>query len=252
MNNFMSKTKTFLDQHSSTILTCLGAVGVIATAIMSATATPKAIANVEKAEEEKGEKLTATETVKVAAPAYIPAALMGISTIACVFGANALNKKHQASLASAYMLLDNSYKEYKRKTMELYGEEGHKRIVNEIVEDNYVENDIPKKEEGKELFFDFYSLQFFQSTMEEVIQAERYINHVMNTRGYVGLCEFYDELGLLCRDCDKDEGWSIGAGKFLYGYESVEFMHEPARAKSGEEFYILSMITEPTRDFLDF
>lgn len=252
MNKFLAKTKAFLDQHSSTILTVVGAAGVIATAVMSATATPKALAAIEKAKEEKGEKLTATETVKVAAPAYIPAALMGVSTIACMFGANALNKKHQASLASAYMLLDSSYKEYKRKTQELYGDDGHKRIINGMAEDKYVENDIPQKEEGKQLFFDFYSLQFFQSTMDEVIQAERYVNHVLNTRGYVGLSEFYDELGIPCRYSDRGEGWSKGAGRHLYGYDEIEFAHEMVRSESGEEYCVIIINSEPTMDFLNF
>lgn len=253
MNKFLAKTKAFLDQHSSTILTCIGAAGVIATAVMSATATPKALDAIEQAKKEKGEKLTANETIKAAAPAYIPAALMGVSTIACMFGANALNKKHQASLASAYMILDNSYKEYKRKTQELYGEDGHKRIIGGIAEDMYAdESDIPERKEGKKLFFDFYSLQFFQSTMDEVIQAERYVNHVMNTRGYVGLSEFYDELGISCRYCDREEGWSKGAGRCLYGYDEIEFVHQTARSESGEEYYIIVMNTEPTADFLNF
>ena len=82
--------------------------------------------------EEKGEELTNFEIVKTAGPAYIPATVTGIATIACIFGANVLNKRRQAALMSAYALLDTSYKEYKGKLKELYGEEVHQNIVNSI------------------------------------------------------------------------------------------------------------------------
>ena len=117
-----------LCDNSSTILTCVGAVGVAATATMAVKATPKAIALLEEAREEKGEELTKLEVIDVTAPVYIPAAIAGFSTIACIFGANILNKRSQAALMSAYALLDNSYKEYMRKSEELYGRlSGRKR-----------------------------------------------------------------------------------------------------------------------------
>lgn len=44
---------------------------------------------------------------------YIPTAAFGLSTIACIMGANALNSRKQAALTSAYALINQSYKEYK-------------------------------------------------------------------------------------------------------------------------------------------
>ena len=109
--------KEFLRRNSSTILTCIGAVGVVATAVMAVKATPKALELIENAKEEKGEELTKIEVVKVAGPTYIPAIVTGVATVACIFGSNVLNKRSQASLMSAYALLDNSYKEYKKKKL---------------------------------------------------------------------------------------------------------------------------------------
>ena len=120
--NLLNSSKLFLRRNSPTILTFLGAAGVVATSIAAAKATPKAMALLEKTKEEKGEELTKLEMVKVAGPAYIPAVAIGASTIACIFGANALNKKTQASIMSAYALLNTSYKQYKSKVKELYGE----------------------------------------------------------------------------------------------------------------------------------
>ena len=133
--NLLSSSKLFLKRNSSTILTCIGAAGVIATSVLAVKATPKAMALLEQSEEEKGEKLTNMEKVQVAGPAYIPAAIVGASTIACIFGANALSKKTQASLMSAYALLDSSYKQYKNKVKELFGEDSDRNIRKGMAKD---------------------------------------------------------------------------------------------------------------------
>lgn len=159
--------------HTSTILTCLGAVGVVITAVLAAKGTPKAMKAVEDAAEEKvsyGE-LTKFEIVKAAAPAYVPAVVSGVATIGCLFGANILNKHQQASLASAYALLDTSYKKYKGKVKELYGKATDNNIVEELAKDEYEEEPpSPEVPKGKALFFDSLSLQYFEADMEDVIQ----------------------------------------------------------------------------------
>ena len=153
---------------ASTLLTCLGAVGVVATSILVAKATPKAKLELKKAEVEKGEKLTKIEIVKAAGPSYIPSIIMGASTIGCIFGANILNKKVQASMASAYALLDRSFKEYVGKVKELYGEDADFRVRHEVASDKYEEyEELP---DGEMLFFDYNSMQYFVSTIDQVIQ----------------------------------------------------------------------------------
>ena len=72
MNSLLSKSQLFLKRNSSTILTCVGAVGVIATTVTAVKSTPKALALLDHAKEEKGEDLTKLARVKIAGPAYIP------------------------------------------------------------------------------------------------------------------------------------------------------------------------------------
>lgn len=159
----------------STLLTCIGAIGVVATSIMAVKATPKATKLLEASEEEKGEKLTKMEVVKIAGPAYIPAAVVGVSTIACIFGANILTKNSQASMASAYALLDRSYKEYRNKVNALYGEEADDKVRTEVVNDyydEYEENDeivIDEESDDMKLFFDYNTLKMFRAPMNKVI-----------------------------------------------------------------------------------
>ena len=146
------KAVRFLKKNSSTILTCVGAVGVVGTAVTAVKATPKALDILAEATEEKGEELTKVEKFKVAGPVYIHSVLIGTATIACIFGANILNKRQQGALMSAYALLDNSYKQYKGKVKELYGEEVDTHIKKEIVKDKYKELDISLDDE-KILFY---------------------------------------------------------------------------------------------------
>ena len=151
--------KDFLRRNSSTILTCVGAVGVVTTSVMAVKATPKALTLLEKAKQEKGEELTKFEVVKVAGPSYIPAIISGAATIACIFGSNVISKHQQAALMSAYALLDNSYKEYRNKVDELYGEEAGHKVREEIVKEKYT-GDVITSNNNEELFYDFYSGRF--------------------------------------------------------------------------------------------
>ena len=233
------------------ILTCVGSIGVAATAVLAVKATPKAMRLLESAEEEKGEELTTLETVKIAGPAYIPAAITGVSTIACIFGANILSKCQQASLMSAYALVENSYKEYKNKLKTLYGDDADKEITKEIVKDRYENYDASVSDE-KQLFFDYFSMRYFESTMEEVLIGENNFNKNLTLNGYASLNELYDSLGIPRVDYGYELGWSHEAGGAFYGYSWIDFEHEKITLEGDLECCIISMSNEPTADFLGF
>lgn len=242
--------KLFFKRNASTILTCVGGIGVVATAVVAVKDTPKAMQIIEKAKEEKGEDLTTVEKIEVAGPAYIPAFAIGVSTLACIFGANALSKRGQASLVSAYALLDNSYKEYKKKVEELYGEGADERVKGEIARDKYDETDVSIEDE-KQLFYDYFSERYFESTMEEVLKAEYELNRELHTKDYAYLNEFYDLLGLDGIQSGWDFGWSMGASLSHYWKTWIDFGHEKVEMEDGMECYILTM-TEPIPNFDEY
>lgn len=237
MNDLARHAKSFLSRNASTILTIVGGVGVVGTAVLAATATPKAIALIEDAKEEKGEDLTKWETVKAAGPVYIPTVAIGVSTLVCIFGANILNKRSQAAFASAYALIDNAYKEYKGKLKELYGEEAHNKIIDAIAvekaEDVTVSNynltsycDLSVQDGTSEprLFYDEYSNRFFETTVEQVMNAEYHLNRNFVLRGYAYLNEFYEFLGLEPTDYGSKVGWSIDDDCIFW----IDFNHRKA------------------------
>ncbi len=223
MKKLLSKTKKFLERNSPTILTCIGAAGVIATAVFAVKATPKAVDLLKAKEKEKGDKLTVLETVKVAGPAYIPSVIIGASTIACIFGANALNKKQQASLVSAYALLDSSYREYRQSVKNVFGEEGDKRVIEEMASEKKTE-----LTDGKMWFFDDFSLRSFIATIEQVKEAEAYINKIYKSYGQAHISDFYDYLGLPYYGVDQDFGWfNVNGGEIIFRYDIVNDTDDP-------------------------
>lgn len=236
--NLLNSSKLFLRRNSPTILTFLGAAGVVATSIAAVKATPKAMALLEKTKEEKGEELTKLEIVKVAGPAYIPAVAIGASTIACIFGANALNKKTQASIMSAYALLDTSYKQYKSKVKELYGENSDRNVKKEIAKDKFKDNDININNE-KILFFDFYSLRYFESTERLVLKAENRVNELLKLYGRASLNDFYESLGMPTAYTGYELWWNVQK------CPSVEFTHDITTMDDGLECCVISMSAEP-------
>lgn len=249
--SLLQSSMIFLKRHASTILTCAGGAGVIATSVMAVKATPKALALLENAKEEKGEDLTKLEIIKIAGPAYIPSVIIGASTIACIFGANALNKRQQAALMSAYALLDSSYKDYKNKVQELYGEDANLRVKEEIVKDKYDEN--PQEvEDGKQLFYDDFSQRYFESTTEDVLRAENELNRMLAVEYGVYLNEFYELLGTDRTDYGDYLGWSSGELIESYWYSWVDFHHTKVVMEDGLECTIITMGIEPTFGFEDY
>lgn len=249
MKRLIEKLELFFKRNGSTILTVLGAVGVIGTAVSAVMATPKAMKHIEEKKKEKGEKLTKTEIIKVAAKDYIPAACIGFGTISCILGAHTLNKKQQAALSSLYALVDGSYKNYRNKVKEIFGESTDNNIVSVIAKDRYNNDELPKKEDGVERFMDFYSLQIVDSTIEEIESAEKFVKEVLKMRGYVFLNEYFTAMGMPCIDSDFETGWSM---RLLeeHGYNSLEFTNEKIEMDDGENCYVITMNVDPTPNCL--
>ena len=257
-----------LKKASPTVLTCIGAVGVVATAVLAVKAPPKALELV-KADSRKnhdGDPHAATkmEAVKSCWKCYIPATFTGATTIACIFGANILNKRQQASLASAYALVSRSYNDYKRKLKELYGEEAHKKIMESLAVEKA--KDIPISSasfvghssldfedavEETRLFYDPISERYFESTIGKVLQAEYHLNRNFMFAGYISLNEFYEFLGIEETELGATVGWNSCNGDIFW----IDFNHSKAMVDDGLngeiECYIIDMVFPPDNTYLE-
>lgn len=243
----MNKVQHFMKKNSSTILTILGSTGVIATSVLAVKATPKALELIIEAEYSKGDRLTTMETVKVAWKPYIPAALTGVSTIACIFGINHLSRKGQATLMSAYALLNNSYKEYRNKVDEIYGEGSDTKVKNSIAESHLEDIEV---EDEKMIFFEFQSMRQFTATMHHVAQAECAFLELLHNKGFATLNEYYSLLGLPPVSFGDNQGWHDMERIDPYHCEELEFSYEKAISKNGTEFTIIDTNLPPSSDFI--
>lgn len=247
---------------TATILTIISSVGVVATAVTTAKQTPKAIRLLREAGDENDEELTLVDKAKIVVPAYLPAIAIGSATILCIFGANILNKKSQASLVSAYTLLDQRYKDYRRKLIELYGQDAHDNIMSELAIEKannvYISNsylgctpcDLYLDERvGKPvLFYDEVSDRYFEATVEQVMNAEYHLNRNFALGGAALLNEFYDFLGLDEREDLSEMGWApTDEGEFW-----IEFNHVPIDLPDGRKCYLIDMPFAPRVNFDDY
>ena len=266
IQKMLHESGLYIRKYSPVALSCVASIGVIVTAVVAVKATPKALVliHTDSKKNHGGDPYAYTkkEAVLSAWKCYIPAVAFGASTIACIMGANALNKRQQAALTSAYALVQNSYKEYKDKLKELYGEETHNAIVNSIVAEKCKEGSISSPSfisnssldfgEGMEpeitrTFYDSFSQRYFESTIEKVIQAEYHLNRNFMFAGVIPLNDFYEFLGLERTDFGDKVGWSSVNGDIYW----IDFNHHRLTLEDGMEIYIIDMVFEPTADWME-
>lgn len=237
---FLYNSKAFIKRQSPTILCCFGAVGVIATAIGAAKATPKALLLIKEAERKKESELTAMEKIKVAWKPYAPVAIIGSATISCIFGANVLNRRQQASLASAYMFLENSFNEYKEKVKEKIGSDEERDIRTSIVKKKLEDADIPLLGGEVLMFYEEHHGQIFERTMLEVRDAEYQLNRKITLNGEASLNELLELLDLPGVKEGDSIGWSQDDAFDFSNFMWVDFDHELVTLDDGMECYIIS------------
>ncbi len=248
--------RLFIKKNAGTILSVMGSIGVVATAITAARAAPKAIKLLDDAREEKGSKLSKMEIAQIGFKTYLPVGLVSAATITCIMSANVLSRNKQANITSAYALLDQSYKGYRRKVIEMYGEETDHKIIEAIAVDRAKEVHISASymfdnvdlslddRSGKPaLWYEEYSKRFFEATIEQILSAEYHLNRNYILRGCATINEMYDFFGLDPVEWGDDLGWEpMDESEFW-----IEFNHFKAKLDDGTEFYILDLPFAPRK-----
>lgn len=247
INHLSNKAGRWFKRSSPTILCVFAGIGVIGTAVAAAMVTKPALDALEEYEDENG-PLTTPEKVLFMAPSYIPAATIAAGTIVCIFGANALNKKQQAMIVSAYGLLDQSYKEYKAKVMEMLGKDGELEIRDAIVKDR-IKKDPPIDSDSElPLFYDIYSKQYFNMAMEDFTEARYKLNRNLSLRGYSSLEEFYCFLGLDSTELSEIIGWDYETLLEEWGTVWIDIDAHLVKTDDGLECYVIDYLQEPKMD----
>ena len=216
--------RTAMKKHSPEILTGIGIAGMITTTVMAVRATPKALLLIEEKKDELGtDALTPIETVKAGWPCYIPAAIVGSFSVACLVGASSTNMRRNAALATAYTLSESTLKEYQEKVVEAVGEKKEQSIRDSVAKDKIAKNPVREviiTEKGNTICFDAISGRYFKSDIDKIKRAEAELCRRMRDEMYVTLNEFYDEIGLDHTKLGDELGWNIDKGYIELSFTS--------------------------------
>lgn len=215
ISNFIKTVGNKLSEHSPEILTGIGITGLLSTTVLAVKATPKALRLIdEKKEENNTDELTNMEVVKTCWKCYIPAAVTASVSVACLIGANSVNSKRNAVLATAYKLSESAFSEYKEKVIETIGEKKEEEVRDKIAKDRIEKNPVNNNEviitgKGDVLCYDVVSGRYFKSDVDRIRKAENTLNKKLMNDMYCSLNEFYDLIGLPFTQMGFDLGWNV-------------------------------------------
>lgn len=244
VNILTRSTRRFLkvlNQNSPTILTGLSVAGVITTVVLAVKATPKAMqllddlayAHYLSAGGDKSGRtfsqylednhadtnaihipvLSAKEIAVETWKEYIPAVVMGSVTVACIIGANSINLRRNAALASLYSITDTALKEYQAKVVERIGKTKEENIRGDIAQDKLNGNPVDKAAviitgKGDMLCFESLSGRYFKSDIETLRRIQNDFNKRLLNEIDLPINELYYEMGLASIKIGDSIGWS--------------------------------------------
>lgn len=257
ISNFVRGVQMSLSKHSPEILIGIGITGMVTTTVLAVKATPKALELInDKKDELEVEKLTTIETVKATWKCYVPAAVSGAVSIACLLGSYSVNSRRNAALATAYKLSETAFTEYRDSVIESIGEKKEKTIRDKVSEKQIENNPVTKTEiitvgKGKTLFFDPLSHRYFYSTIDSIRKAENNLNWTINTDPFddgVTVNDFYEEIGLPTTATGDALGWNLRIGKVDI-YTSAQKV-ENDDEHEGEPCLVINFVNPPKYEFL--
>ena len=283
-----------IQKKSPELLVAAGIAGVVVSAVMACKATIKASEVAEEAKEtideiheieEKGitragdpysiedtkKDLTTTylQTGVKYAKLYAPSVILGAASITCIVASHRVLKKRNIALAAAYTTLDKSFKEYRGRVMERFGEQVEKEIRYNIKAKEIkktVVDETGKKEKVKEVVdvpavdgwdpsqYSPYARRFDETHPNWTKNPEMnrfYLkarqaqaNDMLKARGHLFLNEVYDMMGFPRTKAGAVVGWLYDPKRPELGDSYVDFgMYE---IQEGEDFesYVKSYILD--------
>lgn len=239
-----------LKKHSPEILVVAGVVGTVVSAVMACKATTKVSEILDNTKdvidsihdcqtnEEMAEQYTPEDAKKDLAIVYIqtglklvklyaPAVALGTLSLSSILASNNILRKRNVALAAAYATVDKTFKDYRNRVVERFGEQVDKELRHNIKAqkiDKVVVDENGKEKKVKETvqvaetpdnsdyakFFDSsckaweenaeYNLMFLKA-------QQQYANDKLRANGYLFLNDVYDMLGIPRTKAGQVVGW---------------------------------------------
>lgn len=280
VNGVASKTVMKLKKHSPEILVVAGIAGTVVSAVLACKATTKVAEildetkgtldtihegmetgaiNGQEYTTEDGKKDTVVvyaQTGMKLAKLYAPAIILGTLSITSILASNNILRKRNVALGAAYAAIDKSFKEYRGRVIEHFGEQVDTELKYGIKAKKFEEIEVDP-ETGKEkkvkktvmvadpnlqsdyaVYFDSKSRNYetnpdYNRMFLKAQQA--FANDKLQTRGHLFLNEVLDDLDLPRTPAGQIVGWTKDGPDGYVNFRIVEVeretedgRHEPA------------------------
>lgn len=280
VNGVTSKAVMKLKKHSSEILVVAGIAGTVVSAVLACKATTKVAEildetkgtldtihegmetgaiNGQEYTTEDGKKDTVVVYVQTGmklAKLYGPAIILGTLSITSILASNNILRKRNVALGAAYAAIDKSFKEYRGRVIERFGEQVDTELKYGIKAKKFEEIEVDP-ETGKEkkikktvmvadpnlqsdyaVYFDSKSRNYetnpdYNRMFLKAQQA--FANDKLQTRGHLFLNEVLDDLDLPRTPAGQIVGWTKDGPDGYVNFRIVEVeretedgRHEPA------------------------
>lgn len=280
VNGVASKTVMKLRKHSPEILVVAGIAGTVVSAVLACKATTKVAEildetkgtldtihegmetgaiNGQEYTTEDGKKDTVVvyaQTGMKLAKLYGPAIILGTLSITSILASNNILRKRNVALGAAYAAIDKSFKEYRGRVIERFGEQVDTELKYGIKAKKFEEIEVDP-ETGKEkkvkktvmvadpnlqsdyaVYFDSKSRNYetnpdYNRMFLKAQQA--FANDKLQTRGHLFLNEVLDDLDLPRTPAGQIVGWTKDGPDGYVNFRIVEVeretedgRHEPA------------------------
>ena len=280
VNGVASKAVMKLKKHSPEILVMAGIAGTVVSAVLACKATTKVAESLDETKgtldtihegmetgaingqeytTEDGKKDTVVvyaQTGMKLAKLYAPAIILGTLSITSILASNNILRKRNVALGAAYAAIDKSFKEYRGRVIERFGEQVDTELKYGIKAKKFEEIEVDP-ETGKEkkvkktvmvadpnlqsdyaVYFDSKSRNYetnpdYNRMFLKAQQA--FANDKLQTRGHLFLNEVLDDLDLPRTPAGQIVGWTKDGPDGYVNFRIVEVeretedgRHEPA------------------------
>ena len=244
--DLVNKIPLKLRKRSPEILAVTGVIGVVITVVTACKATTKLsdildetkeqLDSVHKVSEEGRDNYTEEDAKKDTTIIYVqtgvkivklyaPAAIIGLASVSALLGSNHILKKRYTALAAAYATVDKSFKDYRARVVEKFGDKVDKELKHGIkaVEIEETTTDEKGKEKKVKKTVDEVNLpseyaRWFDEScpdwekdseynLQFLLAQQQYANDLLHADGYLYLNRVYRALGLPETKAGQIVGW---------------------------------------------
>lgn len=236
----------FFKKNGHYILSALSVAGTVASIILTAKVTPKAVQRKEELKKQKGDEFTKKDAIISDIKSYAPVIATGIGTVASIVGNTILSNRQQASLIGLYTFANASYGKYKDKINSALEKAGLKdKIEEDIARQDARDMGLTISDDKPDtiLVYDMFTLSYIETTIDELLSAENYVNERVRKYGRCSVEQFYNclDMDIIFRNYYDDE-YPISMRNLWWIDNEVNFEHR--RACIDENFYVLMLSFE--------